>query len=357
MHINIAMIKEYLENFTRGKVQKVLVTPLNWGLGHATRCIPIIRNLLTLGHEVHIGSDGLALSLLQNEFPDLHFIELPGYNIQYYGRNLTTSLLLQSPKMLIAILKENKVVRSYCKKHGINTVISDNRFGCRSSRSHNIIISHQLRILLPAKISANLATQINHYWLKQVQEIWVPDYVPPNNLTGAMTDKGKLAHVKYIGPLSRFERLDLAIQYDIIVILSGPEPLRAQLEQILLNQLIVLDKKVLLVRGLPGMNVPIMELPTRIEVKTFLPATALNVAICSAQLVICRTGYTSVMDLVYLEKEALLIPTPGQPEQEYLAKQLIKNPLFIVCNQDQLDLSLQLKLLVEKSQKKGNLSG
>ena len=343
------MPEKYKAKYIIGAPQKILVTPLNWGLGHATRCIPIIRDLLAQGHEVYLGSDGVALNLLKKEFPELPFIELPGYKIHYKGRNLIYSLVLQSPNMLRAIIGEQRVVNDYCRKEGITTVISDNRLGSRGSDTYNIIMSHQLRVILPNKIMAYLATKLNHFWLNKYDELWVPDFAPPGNLTGIMALKDELSHVKYIGPLSRFRKLDLPLQRDIVIVLSGPEPLRTELERQLISQLRLLDHSVLLVRGIPGLNIALEDLSPNVEVAPFLTADQLNEAICSSQMVITRTGYTSVMDLIILEKPALLIPTPGQPEQEYLGQTLASHPLFVIGTQDQLDLSRQLPMLEQKS--------
>ncbi|HQW56921.1 MAG TPA: hypothetical protein PK076_12375, partial [Saprospiraceae bacterium] len=159
-----------IEDF--GSRKKILVAPLNWGLGHATRCIPIIRNLVSAGHEVHLGSDGVALALLREEFPNLSYIELPGYRIHYRGRSLIRSLILQTPKLLKAIIAEKRAVSEYVSRGQIDIIISDNRLGARTSHTRNIVMTHQLTLLLPHPLMSRIATRLNHAWLRKFDAIW-----------------------------------------------------------------------------------------------------------------------------------------------------------------------------------------
>ncbi len=323
--------------------KKVLVTPLNWGLGHAARCIPIIRQLVSRGHEVHIGSDGVALNLLRQEFPQLVFTELPGYGIHYKGKNLIRSLFLQIPSMMKAIKKEKKHVKNYVNEHGIDIVISDNRFGCRSKNAECIFITHQLKILLSNEALTMSASAVNKFMIEKFDQIWIPDAPPPNNLSGMMSSKGGFKKVSYLGPLSRFTFEKVKFKRDFIIVLSGPEPARTQLEEKIIGQVVLLPYHMLLVRGLPGEDVATLDLPDHIECVNYLNATDLNQAINESKRVISRTGYTTIMDLVSLNKKGILIPTPGQPEQEYLGEELSKIKRFIVSTQDELDLETLTK--------------
>lgn len=318
--------------------KKILVTPLNWGLGHAARCIPIIRQLVSRGHEVHIGTDGVALALLKEEFPDLNFTALPGYGIHYKGKNLIRSLFLQIPSMMKAIKKEKSHVKQYVKEQGIDIIISDNRFGCRSKNTENIFITHQLKILLSNDALTMSASAANKYMIEKFDQVWVPDSPPPNNLSGVMSDRSGFKKLSYLGPLSRFTSEKVKSVRDFIVILSGPEPARTNLEDIIIEQAVFLPYRFLIVRGLPGEDIKPLSLPENIESVNYLTAIDLNKAINESKRVISRTGYTTVMDLAALNKKGILIPTPGQPEQEYLGEELSKKGRFIISSQADLDL-------------------
>lgn len=330
-----------------GSPKKILVTPLNWGLGHATRSIPIIRELLAAGHEVHIGSDGGALKLLRDEFPAIPFITLPGYNINYAAKNLLLGLVFQWYKILRAVLLEQRMVRRFVKKKNIDIIISDNRLGCISRSTHNIIISHQLTMLTPLLVWTFLATQANLFWIRRFDEVWVPDSPPPDNLTGKMATASNLRNVHYIGILSRFQLLDLPIQRDFIAILSGPEPRRTNLERKILKQWQPIPHSLLIVRGIPDIDIALPALPPQISSVPYLTAQKLNEAICSSRYVISRTGYTTVMDMLTLQKKCILIPTPGQPEQEYLGRHLKKYTDFIINIESELDLNQCIAWLEE----------
>jgi UDP:flavonoid glycosyltransferase YjiC (YdhE family) len=325
-----------------GSPKKILITPLNWGLGHATRCIPIIRQLLDAGHDVHIGSDGGALQLLKDEFPALPSVKLCSYNINYAARHLLLGLVFQWYKVFLAILTEHQQVRHYIKVHQIDIIISDNRLGCFSRHTRNYIISHQLTLLTPLWIWTKIATLANHFWIRRFDECWVPDSPPPDNLTGVMSSARRLPHVRYIGPLSRFRSMELPIERDCVVILSGPEPRRTGLERKILKQWATLPYSMLLVRGIPDLEIALPELPTNVTSVSYLTAEALNRAICSSKFVLSRTGYTTVMDMIVLRKPCILIPTPGQSEQEYLGKRLSSYPGFVIAEEGSLDLSLAI---------------
>lgn len=327
--------------------KKVLITPLNWGLGHAARCIPVIRSLVKRGHEVHIGSDGVALALLKEAFTELLFTELPGYGIHYKGKNLMKSLFFQIPFMMKAIKKEKAHVKKYVKEHQIDIIISDNRFGCRSKKTENVFITHQLQLILSNEALTISASAINKFMIEKFDEIWVPDAPPPNNISGMMSDRKGFKKISYLGPLSRFKFKEQKPKRDFIVILSGPEPARTYLELAITEQVLLLPYSFLIVRGLPGNGYPALKLPGHTETVNFMTAENLNQAINESRRVISRTGYTTVMDLVTLNKKGILIPTPGQPEQEYLGRELVKKGRFIIASQEELDLETLCRISLE----------
>lgn len=322
---------------------RILIAPLNWGLGHATRCMPIIHELLQYPVEVILASDGRALQLLQKEFPQLTCIELPAYDVHYRSANMIWNIGYQVPKILRAIYKEKKAIQRIIQDHQIGLIISDNRYGCYHPSVQTIFMTHQVNLKIPFKALEKITNSLNHLWLKKFDAVWIPDYQEDNNLAGTLSRSAGLKNVTYLGPLSRFMKKDIPIKYDAIIVLSGPEPQRSILEKKIIKQAQLLPYQFLMVQGKPEVNKHFFI--KNIEVHSFLTAEDLNTAILASQVVISRSGYSTLMDLVVLEKKAIFIPTPGQTEQEYLAEQVqvfFQNQ-FYSQNQKDLDVEKALK--------------
>ena len=316
----------------------ILVAPLNWGLGHATRCIPIIKALLESNYNVLIASDGVALSLLREEFPDLPFKELPGYNISYSKKKhlFKAQMLLQSPRMLKAAKQERKLVDQWVSEGLVDGIISDNRLGVRSKKVYSVFITHQLEVL--SGTTTGISSKLHKQIIKRFDACWVPDHKAKPNLSGRLGHPAKPPkNTTYIGALSRFEKKELPITQDYLILLSGPEPQRTLLEELLLESFADTDKRVLCVLGKTDQPQSRYK-HGNIEVVTFMTSKELEAAINSSELVISRSGYTTIMDLAALEKKALFIPTPGQYEQEYLAKKLSAQGLVPYVSQQRFNL-------------------
>lgn len=332
--------------------KRILVAPLNWGLGHATRCIPIINALITSGFQPIIASDGMALSLLQHEFPDLEHIELPGYNIEYAknGRNFKLKMIGEIPKIKKAIHAEKRMTQSIVTEYEIDGIISDNRFGVQSSIVPSVFITHQLKVL-----SGNttwLSSKIHNTIINQFDACWVPDF------SGSLNLSGKLGHdvdlkipVSYIGPLSRFEKKQTSKKYDILVLLSGPEPQRSMLENLMLNAIKPFNGTILFIRGIVETKQKI-DNENNCHTYNFMTSHELEKAFNESDLIISRSGYTTIMDLAKLEKKAFFIPTPGQLEQQYLAEKLMAAQSAPYCQQDEFTLD-KLKQITKYSGLKG----
>src|SRR5690554_6730686 len=130
--------------------KRILIAPLNWGLGHASRCIPIIRDLIMQRAEVIIGADQLPLELLRKEFPDLEYIEFPGLEIKYKSNSsLIFNMALQANKFFKAFSEEQAFLQKAVKNYAIDAVISDNRYGAFSTSVPSFIITHQVFLNLP----------------------------------------------------------------------------------------------------------------------------------------------------------------------------------------------------------------
>lgn len=318
--------------------KRILVAPLNWGLGHATRCIPIINELIYQGFEPVIASDGDAIKLLQKEFPYLEHHKLPGYNIQYSTKELffKWKLLLQTPKILTAIQKEKEATKSLIHTHNISGIISDNRWGVRHQKIPSVFITHQLKVLSGS--TTFFSSKIQQRLISKFTECWVPDFQGLPNLSGDMGHiKLPPFPIKYIGPLSRFSENSLPIKYQYIMVLSGPEPQRGILENKLLQEFKNYPFPVALVRGVLEKKCASSSIGN-ITIYNFLFGKKFDEVLNSSEVIISRSGYTSIMDIAKLKKKAFLIPTPGQPEQEYLAKNLAENNLVSSCSQREFSL-------------------
>ena len=325
------------------KKHLALIAPLDWGLGHTTRCIPIIAELTKNNFEIVIACNSIQKSVLGPEFPDALFINLEGYNLKYgSSRFLTiTKLFLQLPKILISIKQENLQLKRILTQFSPNIIISDNRYGVFSSSIPSIFITHQLDILTGTGVLNNrIARFVTHKLIGRFSECWVPDFDTGFKFAGRLSRAPASVpfRVRYIGALSRFHTCGTTtLEEYILVVLSGPEPQRSRLEEILLRQLAATAVSVILVRGVPP-DRPVPVTGSNITMINFSSGKALNALICGAKYVVSRSGYTSIMDLLKLRKKTILIPTPGQAEQEYLARYLSQQNIAVACNQASLDI-------------------
>jgi UDP:flavonoid glycosyltransferase YjiC (YdhE family) len=327
----------------------VLVAPLDWGLGHATRCIPIITALSTIGCEVIIAAEGRQRELLQAEFPSLKIIHLTGYHVTYgrFAWSTAFGIILQIPKLLSAIRQEKKWLEELLKYQKVNLVVADNRYGLHNKKVPSVFITHQLLIKTGLGAFADNILQIANYRLiRRFSYCWVPDYKEYPNLAGELSHPSTLplTSCAYIGALTRFTALPgPAKEKHLLVMLSGPEPQRTLLEEHLFSQLATYDKPVVILRGLPGAD----ELPVvsnrRVTLYNHLPATEMAQVIASADIVICRSGYSSIMDLIPSGKKCVFIPTPGQPEQRYLADYLASKKYCLSYPQHRFSLAEMLE--------------
>lgn len=323
-----------MENLLPNK--KVLVAPLNWGLGHATRCIPIIKKLEQEGFDPVIASDGSSLSLLKNEFPHLQHVELPSYNIKYSinGKNLKWKIFAQLPKIFRTINKEHKEVSKIVQEQNIDGIISDNRPGVYSKTVPSVYITHQLNVL--SQSFTAVSSKLHQLQIRNFKECWVPDCQSGNNLSGKLGHmKNPIRKLSYLGPISRLtEDASKAKKYDIGVVLSGPEPQRTLLEQKLKKEFRKYDKPTLFIKGIVENEQKITS-KKNITYYNFMTSQQLGTALNECETIICRSGYSTIMDLACLQKKAYFIPTPGQDEQEYLAKRLKYYGYAPYCNQDE----------------------
>ena len=322
---------------------RILVAPLDWGLGHVTRCVPIIEELLRLQCEVWIATDGPQQQLLQKEFPGISFLKLDGYKIKYSTSHIGTvfKILLQSKKILRAITNENAWLKKQVKEYFFDAVISDNRYGLYHTTIPCVFITHQLRIKSPfGRWTENILQKRNYRFINRFSECWVPDEEEEINLAGELSHpvKKPAVPVKYLGILSRLSTLNIEEKKDhLLIILSGPEPQRSILENKIIAELSHYNGTATVVRGLPesGRMIPSTNM---IRFYNHLNAEELGIELSRAEYIISRCGYSTVMDVVRMQKKSILVPTPGQSEQEYLADYLSLK--HIACCSRQKEFSL-----------------
>lgn len=287
-------------------------------MGHATRCVPLIRQLQA-ENTVILGVTPLTSFIFDEEFPELKKISIEPYNIKYSLKiPFWFKLILESPRILSVIRKEREQLKKIIHDNQVDVVISDNRFGLYNSRAYCIYITHQLHI--QAGSFSGLANRIHHSYMKRYREIWVPDFESDQEaVAGKLSRKTKPFKTNYLGVLSRLTKVEKSDNpYDYLCLLSGPEPFRTEMENVLMQQAVKSEKNICLVRGshlamedVPPINVHVYDLPS---------ATELSKLIAGTKTIICRSGYSTLMDLRTLKKaNCILVPTPGQTEQEYLA--------------------------------------
>lgn len=326
------------------KSPRILVCPLDWGLGHATRCIPLIRELDSAGATVVIASDGPQLKLLRTEFPELEWVVLPGYEMKYSKKTGAGYMVLRNVLRIAAkIIKEHFLLRSIIGKYSIDGVISDNRYGLWNRKVQTVFITHQLNIITPGalKFTQPVLRRITRYFVEKYNECWIPDTRDEGNLSGKLSHGySNPENTYYIGLLSRFDKKETARngkQYDLVASVSGPEPQRTLFENKLLGQLPVDGKMCLIIRGIPG-DTQITNLRHNLDTANHLTGTQFHGILSKRPIIVCRSGYSTLMDIAFTRNRAILIPTPGQTEQEYLARSLEKKGFYLTCNQHDLNL-------------------
>ena len=333
----------------------VLICPLDWGLGHASRCVQVIKALLSRKCKVVVAADGAPLDFLQKEFPQIKFIRFRGKAIRYPDKgSMMLKMLWQAPSFLMSIWKEHQHLKKLVKETGATLVISDNRYGLWNKNVQTVFITHQLFIKAPRKFEwvEPFLKKIIRFFVRKFDHCWVPDFPEAPGLSGGLSHKETMKGVSYVGPLSRFS--DLADhsfknplpgdfpQKFILAIISGPEPQRSRFEEILRNQFEKTNWPVVFLLGKPGSEFRYRSGDLYFLDHADTPEFAWLIK--NAGLVICRSGYSTLMDLSVFGKKALLVPTPGQTEQEYLAEMLAGSDQAHCVKQKDLNLYRDIKV-------------
>jgi uncharacterized protein (TIGR00661 family) len=327
----------------------ILVCPLDWGLGHATRMVPVIDLLLKKKARVIVGADNRPLAYLKSRFPDCEFVIFPGFQPKYPKSGSMAFMMIKSyPEMMKAAKKARLQLQKIITEKNVDIVISDNRYELYSDNAYTVFVTHQLNIRTPGISSVAkpfIQNKINSY-IKKYNELWIPDTEGDPNLSGELSHSTKMPirSTYFIGPLSRFSltgKSKLKENLDLLIMLSGPEPQRTILENLLVEQALKTNYSTVVLQGKPEGK----EETTRENVVLIPHLSDYKIAeyMLAAKHIISRPGYSSLMDLVTLGKKAIFIPTPGQTEQEYLAEKLIKERIFYAERQSDFNLEYALK--------------
>jgi len=330
---------------------KVLYGICSWGLGHATRSLPVIRRLIKEGADITIISHGNSLEFLRKELrgEEIRFFDIKDYPIpvsETKGAFIAKSIMYW-PKFMRRMNRGIKFVAKLSEREKFDVIISDGRYDIYSRRIPSFLITHQVRILNPFKLRIfEFGSEIfNLFFLKRFVKFLIPDYENSDNLSGKLSHDLRLIkrnQISYIGVLSDFRKRDLRKDIDLLVSLSGPEPQRGILERILMNQIKNLDRRIVFTLGRPDKD--IFRREKNIEIYSIVSKEKREELMNRAKMIVARSGYSTIMDLAIVKTKALLIPTPGQVEQEYLAKYHLRKKSFYCVEQSEIDLPRDLEI-------------
>jgi len=322
--------------------KRVLFTVLDWGLGHATRSIPVIHAFLRKDFNVSIAGEGNSLLLLKKEFPELSFYPLEGIQVRYTNSSL--DILLKTPSLLNTIKKEHIQFMQLCDDLNPQLIVSDNRYGAWHPTIPSIFIGHQLYLQAPnafSKFAEPFLFYLHKQFLKRFNKIWIPDFPGDDNLSGVLSHHSSIKQnfkCEYIGALSRLKKEasnNPNNAYEIAVLISGPEPQRSYFEEACINEAKQVNKKTIIVRGKPSEEKKSTD--GNLTIVSHLDNQELSSVLSQAKYIVCRSGYSTLMDLAALNKTALCIPTPGQTEQIYLASYLSKQHKIVFQDQSAMN--------------------
>ncbi|MBX2904821.1 MAG: glycosyl transferase family 28 [Taibaiella sp.] len=327
-----------------------MIAPLDWGMGHTTRSVPLIQHVLGLGHHVVFAGNAGQRRVIEELFQSrVQTVHLDGYNVTYSSANrfAQAGILSQLPRIAATIKHEHDWLQKQAAELQIDGIISDNRYGLFHRRIPSVIITHQLRVMTGMGSLADKAMQRLHYqYLNRFSATWVADVAESPGLAGELSHSRNMPkQYAYIGLLSRFHSARVSPPSPLervgersLILLSGPEPQRTNLSRMLWQQAVSYNGEVIFAEGSDHAEMP-SHIPSHITYHRRLNGSALEDALRCADVVVCRSGYSTLMDLAAMSKRAVLIPTPGQTEQEYLAKHHKKRGAWYSAPHKDFDLN------------------
>ena len=324
---------------------KIIYAVCSWGLGHATRSLPVIRKLIEEGHEITIISHDRSLELLKSELgTQTKYIDIEDYPmlISENRRQFMAKSVIYWPLFIQKMEKGLQKVTKIIQKDKYDKIISDARYDIYSRKIPSFFISHQIRIMNPLRINIfeKGSETFNTFFFKRFCGVIVPDFKDENNLSGELSHNLKKIDeekIHYVGVLSDFKKQQKKKDIDYLISISGPEPQRTRFEEKILPQ----------IKDLPGKKIITLGKTEKIdklkniqdtEAYTFLPKNKREELLNRSKMVISRSGYSTILDLAVIGTKALMTPTPGQIEQEYLAEYHNKKNNFYSVDQDKINL-------------------
>ena len=328
---------------------KVIYAVCSWGLGHATRSLPVIRKLIKENNELTIISHGRSLELLKKELGEnLQYFEIEDYPmlLSETSRQFMVKSVVYWPSFVRGLIKGFRKLKKILEKKKFDLIISDARYDMYSRNIPSFFISHQMRIMNPLRFKRfeKGSENFNLFFFKRFHGVIVPDY-KNNDLSGDLShnlvkiDENKL---HYVGVLSDFKKKKIKKDIDYLISISGPEPQRTILEEKLLPQVKNLDGNIVITLGKTEKKAIINQ--HNIKTCSFLPKDKREDLLNRANLVVSRSGYSTIMDLGVVGCKALMTPTPGQIEQVYLANYHNSKGTFYSVNQDKIDLEKDVEI-------------
>lgn len=321
------------------------MSPLDWGLGHTTRCVPLIQHLQALGHSVLFAGNDWQRQYIEKTFAGIDTTHLDGYNVAYskHGGGFMLKLFSQLPGLLRTIKNEQQWLQHNAMSWNIDGIISDNRYGLYHTSIPSVIMTHQVLAQSGMGYFVDNALRRIHYKrLECFNDCWVIDVPGTPNLAGKLAHPDVMpANAQYIGLLSQVEPMPVSEKH-LLILLSGPEPQRTLLADMLWQQVQQHTGKVVFVEGSDTITAR-GAIPTHITYHKRITKEVLQPLIAAANMVVCRSGYSTLMDLVVLNKKAILVPTPGQTEQEFLGRHLHSEGVFYHAPQKGINLLTALK--------------
>lgn len=331
--------------------RRILICPLEWGLGHAGRMIPLALKLRQMDNEIFIGAGHEHLALFREELPGARLIEFKGFKPAYSGiLPQYLILLFKLPVLIWNIISEHNRLGKIVREHSIDIVISDNRFGLWHRGIKTVYISHMHRIPFPGRLKMlePAGIHLHRFIIKKFSLCFIPDVRGELNLSGRLSHGLKLpSNTRYTGILSRFSgqadsgRNEFLQGNRAVLILSGPEPQRRILKQKITDIFRNGNMHLTILEGRPGAS---RDAAVSGNIRSFshLPSMEYRRLLLESDYIIARSGYSTIMELVSLNRSALLIPTPGQTEQEYLARYLSERGWFATADQKHLGTGLTM---------------
>jgi UDP-N-acetylglucosamine:LPS N-acetylglucosamine transferase len=332
------------------KQVRILLAPLDWGLGHVTRCVPIMQHIHFLGHQVVFAGNTLQQNYIKSVFKEVECINLEGYDVEYARSKigLIPKIIAQIPRFRKCIKREHQWLQGIIKSHKIDAVISDNRYGLYTTQIPCVLMTHQLQIRSGLSVHLDkILLKLHYRFIEKFDSCWIVDVAEDNGLSGTLAHPSILPAIKteYIGLLSQClganTRKETEGKEIVLILLSGVEPQRSILSNILWKKALKSDQHIIYVEGSEAAIKPAL-IPDHISYHKRLSEKELVTAIDAAAYVICRSGYSTLMDLLAMGKKAILIPTPGQTEQEYLGALMHQKKIFMMAKQHKFDIQTSL---------------